>query len=559
VNPNQDDQKSTMADLPRHWEKKEAEASADGFAVHPIHEDDAQWLSLSDCLQTRGDWLGEGRDVKEKEKYDKLQLVRAWQVENPCRFRKYRVTQAQVEKDLDRLRKDHVRIPALVGVELDRATWHLPGSTGELRRDLNETYLMHGTSPEVLLDVISGGLNERYSKSAAFGSGNYLAEDAGKNDQYVTSDVKHDAFPDLHNRIYSPSHCHPNEKIFYILVCRTTMGSFVRTTATVPFSTSTLWSLDNPGEKIFPITTRELGPIPGTTPRILYHGLVVEKSENLRYREFVTFHGDYVYPEYLLAYKRVDSSLPKVSEQTEQVKNVKVPVFIGGATVDNAVVIGGVTGTHAERVNGIYEPVAEVYNGNLLFQKRGMPDVWLRFEAITRFWMVSSTAHKDAKKNLRGWCHCTQKNLHDPKRALAWKVSTGSSFEDQVDVKCVELLSSVVIGGLTRAHAERVNGIYEPVAEVYNGNLLFQKRGMPDVWLRFEAVNRFWMVSSTAEKDAKKDLGWCHCTEENLHDPKRALAWKVLTGSSFEDQVDVKCVALLSSVVIGGVAGTHAG
>ena len=95
------------------------------------------------------------------------------------------------------------------------------------------------------------------------------------------------------------------------------MGSFVRTTATVPFSTNKLENLDNPGEKIFPITTRELGPIAGTTPRILHHGLLVEKSEYLRYREFVTFHGDYVYPEYLLAYKRVDSSQPKASQQRE--------------------------------------------------------------------------------------------------------------------------------------------------------------------------------------------------------------------------------------------------
>ena len=67
---------SSHADLPRHWEKKEAESSADGFAIHPINDDDAKWLSLSDCLQTRGDWLDEGHDVKEKEKYDQLQLVR---------------------------------------------------------------------------------------------------------------------------------------------------------------------------------------------------------------------------------------------------------------------------------------------------------------------------------------------------------------------------------------------------------------------------------------------------------------------------------------------------
>ena len=72
---------SSNADLPWHWEQKEAEASDDGLALHRIREDDARWLCLSDCLQTRSDWLGKGPDVQEKEKYDTLLLVRAWQVE----------------------------------------------------------------------------------------------------------------------------------------------------------------------------------------------------------------------------------------------------------------------------------------------------------------------------------------------------------------------------------------------------------------------------------------------------------------------------------------------
>ena len=58
------------------WRFVSALGEKDVFTIHPINEDDAQWLSLSDCLQTHGDWLGEGHDVKEKEKYDQLQLVR---------------------------------------------------------------------------------------------------------------------------------------------------------------------------------------------------------------------------------------------------------------------------------------------------------------------------------------------------------------------------------------------------------------------------------------------------------------------------------------------------
>ena len=37
-----------------------------------------------------------------------------------------------------------------------------------------------------------------------------------------------------------------------------------------------------------------------------YHSLIVERDQGLRYREFILFHGEYVYPEYLLllAYRR---------------------------------------------------------------------------------------------------------------------------------------------------------------------------------------------------------------------------------------------------------------
>jgi hypothetical protein len=250
--------------------------------------------------------------------------------------------------------------------------------------------------------------------------------------------------------------------------------------------------------------------------------------------------------------KMQDARLPPWSSGL--LKGVKLA---GKLQLLSSVVIGGVTGTNAEMVNGIYEPTVEVYNDKLLFQKRGTPYVWLRFDASNRWWIVSSTADKDEKAN-KGWCHCSDQNLDDPTRAVTWKVFNASSWEDQVDIKCVELLSSVVIAGVTGTHAERVNGIYEPTVEVYNGKLLFQKRGMPDLWLRFDASNRFWIVSSTADKDAKTNKGWCHCKDENLDDPKRAVAWKVFNGSSWPDEVGVKCVELLSSVVIGGVTGTHA-
>ena len=206
-----------------------------------------------------------------------------------------------IEVDVKRARSAGVQVPALSNNRLERAYRKLPGV---LRRDINETYLLHGTAPDLILNLIAGGLNERYSKVAAFGNGNYFAEDCAKNDQYVTNDPSYGAHADLHRRIYSKSYGHPNTKVYYLFLCRVTMGACVRTATFAPSSTD----LDRPGKKVFPISPRELGTIPGVTPATLFHGLIVEDHKpptNLRFREFLVFHGEYAYPEYMLAYRRV--------------------------------------------------------------------------------------------------------------------------------------------------------------------------------------------------------------------------------------------------------------
>ena len=75
---------------------------------------------------------------------------------------------------------------------------------------------------------------------------------------------------------------------------------------------------DTPGAKaqqpLFPKGFRELSPIPDVAPPVAYHSLIVgNKGPGAylsRYREFVLFHGEYVCPQYLIAYQRQwDSSL----------------------------------------------------------------------------------------------------------------------------------------------------------------------------------------------------------------------------------------------------------
>jgi len=108
---------------------------------------------------------------------------------------------------------------------------------GQLRANVNEAFLMHGTGAHVVLEIISKGMNERFAGAAAgalFGHGSYLAEDAGKCDQYTMMDMQLNAgkASDLHKRLYSPSVPHPG-KVLYILVCRVARGYHVRTVMSV--------------------------------------------------------------------------------------------------------------------------------------------------------------------------------------------------------------------------------------------------------------------------------------------------------------------------------------
>ena len=266
-------------------------------------------------------------------------LARAWRIENPKLWRKYCERKREVA--------DEVRLARQAGgaargyasrpvtqfeqppdSQMHSAARRLPGT---LRSDVNETRLLHGTKPGALLSVLSGGPNERYS-GGIFGSGTCahvtlaptppqsffhtfllcalvdLAADIGKNDQYTydtsgRNDRAYNDHPELHAKLYSDSHRHPDRRndgilgnVYYVLVCRAALGSFV-------VSRDGQTTLE--GEKLFPFTDRELRPITGVSPPVHHHALIGETGGQVdRYREFVVFHGDSLYPEYLLAYHR---------------------------------------------------------------------------------------------------------------------------------------------------------------------------------------------------------------------------------------------------------------
>ena len=79
------------------------------------------------------------------------------------------------------------------------------------------------------------------------------------------------------------------------------LGHGVRTQQTGQGSSSQ----DDANIKCFGRSYGELNNVPGIVPEMYYHTLLAQLgSAIVRYREYVTFHSEYTYPEYLIAYQR---------------------------------------------------------------------------------------------------------------------------------------------------------------------------------------------------------------------------------------------------------------
>jgi hypothetical protein len=302
----------------------------DGFALRALQpETDARDLqSLEALLQIeRPEWLGKGKDVKKSYgPYDKLKLACAWKVDHPCLMDKYTTGKKRVQKEIERLRKKGKNVADVPGLPVKTARAH----GFSLSQACNEVILLHGTNPENLLDLLSTGLNERYSGTnlgTAFGDGIYLAEEVDKTDQYVSADSMYDPSSELHKRLYDETVPHPDD-VFYVLVVRAALGFSVRTQCTLDKKAPThelraarVTSMDD-GARIFPVNFRELSAVPGVMPKIHHHSLIAELGKDIvRYREFILFHSEYVHIDYVIAYHRYNGVSRSCARPTVNVRH----------------------------------------------------------------------------------------------------------------------------------------------------------------------------------------------------------------------------------------------
>jgi len=304
--------------MPDYWETRIATSSPDGFAAIALDpgRDRSTWAALERLLQTDPVKLKQSGADRSGTTHDRLKLACAWRLENPALWEKYMSGVQGVMNDMERIRQGRVASAKRIRQCRVASKGALPG---DLRVDVNEAFLMHGTNAGVLFNILSQGMNERFAGTAAgaaYGEGSYLAEDAGKNDQYTKVDPQYDGSSELHKRLYAHGARHHPAKVFYILVCRVALGHQVRTQQMITkkmrenrekgLSPASPTSTDT-GRPVFPIVYRELDTVAGVSPPVLHHSLLADVMDvGARYREFIVFHSEYIYPEYLLAYQRYE-------------------------------------------------------------------------------------------------------------------------------------------------------------------------------------------------------------------------------------------------------------
>ncbi len=131
-----------------------------------------------------------------------------------------------------------------------------------LEVSLRETYLFHGTKPNLKQRIMDDGFEERVaSLNGLYGAGAYFAEKSNKSDQYTT----------------------PDDKGFhYMFIARVLLGAHVK------------------DARAHENQTRILEEIPAGKG-IRYSSLLGLVGVH---REFVVYDGSQAYPEYYIQYRR---------------------------------------------------------------------------------------------------------------------------------------------------------------------------------------------------------------------------------------------------------------
>ena len=315
--------------FPSHWAKLGVEDSG-GLALEDLRDHAELLQTLDACLQPEDPTqLGKGNDasgwVGVPDSNKEVQLRRAWRVHNRSLWQKYSAEITTVREQMAQVSAEWTT-PIKFRAVFEEATTQLPGDRSE---DVNEHYLLSGVPKETVEKILATGMNERFAGANAgtmFGAGVYFAEDGAKCDQckhtnppmFISRDMsermlvitdtkspdKGEPVGKLQELLYPagredhPATADAPQGVQYMFVCRVVLGCHVSTGDGETCLAKGVLT----GDKMWATRERrELGSITGSD--LPYHSLLGAVGK-WRFREIVVFHGDRVYPEYLVAYSR---------------------------------------------------------------------------------------------------------------------------------------------------------------------------------------------------------------------------------------------------------------
>ena len=295
--------------LPEYWKNMELKVMEHGWRAYPV--DTAVLQTIKDIFVVRRpEELGKGRDaLSYSSRYSGLEVHCAWRIENESAWQKFVAERQNVLRQMNQLRTNCIVLPAWES-KVDAPSRDLPG---QRFKEVGERYLLHGTKPEKVLDIIHGGFNEKHaSDRVVYGAGNYCADEPEKVDQYATPDAGPRGLEELHARLYpsegNVGNVHPGGDVFYCFLARVTCGACFQSRG---LDRHLLKDAATGRDVYMTPARRELARIEGSSPSISYHTLVMHPSMNRtgghveRFREVIVFDGNRIYPEYLVAYRRL--------------------------------------------------------------------------------------------------------------------------------------------------------------------------------------------------------------------------------------------------------------
>ena len=126
--------------------------------------------------------------------------------------------------------------------------------------------------------------------------------------------------------------------------------------------------------------------------------------------------------------------------------------------------------------------------------------------------------------------------------ALPEENDTSKSFEQEA-AATVHSMPIVEVQGCKGDYASKINGVYRPSGEIYNGKDLLVQTFDPDIVMRYVTFDdkNAWYISRRVDMEANNAEGYCRCitSVDNPAETYEALQWIVSGNLETKDPIEV--------------------